>query len=44
MQVFLSYHNPDRALAKRLKAALEGALPGVQVFFAEDSQHPGGLW
>jgi hypothetical protein len=34
---FLSYHSPDRALAERLKAALERKDTDARVFFAPSS-------
>ena len=41
---FLSYHSPDRALAERLKAAIERKDKGAVVFFAPESLRPGGRW
>jgi hypothetical protein len=35
--LFLSYHSPDRALAERLKAALERKDTNARVFFAPSS-------
>src|SRR6266568_3943964 len=39
---FLSYHSPDRALAERLKIALE--TKGSSVFYAPTSLRAGGYW
>jgi formylglycine-generating enzyme required for sulfatase activity len=41
---FLSYHSPDRALAERLKAAIERKDAGSRVFFAAASLRAGGYW
>src|ERR1700730_6684766 len=41
---FLSYHSPDRALAERLKAALERKDTNARVFFAPSSLRAGGVW
>jgi hypothetical protein len=41
---FLSYHSPDRALAERLKAALERKDTDARVFFAPSSLRAGGFW
>ena len=41
---FLSYHSPDRALAERLKAALERKDADARVFFAPSSLRAGGFW
>ena len=41
---FLSYHTPDRALAERLKAAIEGNDAGSSVFFAPSDLRAGGAW
>lgn len=44
MRIFLSYHTPDRELAKDLKEALEQSIAGAEVFFDQESQRFGGLW
>jgi hypothetical protein len=41
---FLSYHGPDRALAERLKAAIERKDEGAAVFFAPESLRAGRGW
>jgi formylglycine-generating enzyme required for sulfatase activity len=41
---FLSYHSPDRALAERLKAAIERKDEGAIVFFAPTNLRAGGRW
>jgi hypothetical protein len=41
---FLSYHSPDRALAERLKAAIERRDPAARVFFAPTHLRAGGAW
>jgi energy-coupling factor transporter ATP-binding protein EcfA2 len=41
---FLSYHSPDRALAERVKAALEQKDTDARVFFAPSSLRAGGCW
>jgi hypothetical protein len=41
---FLSYHSPDQALAKRLKAAIERKDPTSRVFFAPLHNRAGGFW
>src|SRR5215472_15215008 len=41
---FLSYHSPDRALAERLKAAIEGHDATSRVFFAPANLRAGGFW
>jgi hypothetical protein len=41
---FLSYHSPDRALAERLKAAVERKDADSSVFFAPSSLRAGGFW
>jgi formylglycine-generating enzyme required for sulfatase activity len=41
---FLSYHSPDKALAERLKAALEQKDRDSRVFFAPSSLRAGGFW
>ena len=41
---FLSYHSPDRALAERLKVALERDADGCDVFLAPTSLRAGGFW
>jgi formylglycine-generating enzyme required for sulfatase activity len=41
---FLSYHTPDRALAERLKAAIERKDAALSVFFAPSSLRAGGAW
>jgi len=41
---FLSYHSPDRALAERLKTALERKDTGANIFFAPSSLRAGGFW
>ena len=44
MRVFLSYHTPDRAIALALKAAIEAALPGTDVFVDQTHLRHGHLW
>ena len=41
---FLSYHSPDRALAERLKLALERKDTDARVFFAPSNLRAGGFW
>jgi conflict system STAND superfamily ATPase/TIR domain-containing protein len=41
---FLSYHSPDQALAKRLKAAIERKDSASSVFFAPTHLRAGGAW
>jgi formylglycine-generating enzyme required for sulfatase activity len=41
---FLSYHSPDRALAERLKAAIERKDSAASVFFAPANLRAGGAW
>src|SRR5580692_10068106 len=41
---FLSYHSPDQALAKRLKAAIERKDSTTRVFFAPTHLRAGGSW
>jgi formylglycine-generating enzyme required for sulfatase activity len=41
---FLSYHSPDQALAKRLKAAIERKDSSTRVFFAPTHLRAGGSW
>jgi WD40 repeat protein len=41
---FLSYHSPDEALAKRLKAAIQQKDEGAHVFFAPANLRAGGRW
>src|SRR5262249_22408052 len=41
---FISYHSPDRALAERLKAALERKDTEARVFFAPTNLRAGGFW
>jgi hypothetical protein len=41
---FLSYHSPDRALADRLKAAIERRDATSRVFFAPANLRAGGFW
>src|SRR5580704_823898 len=41
---FLSYHSPDRALAERLKAAIERKDATSRVFFAPTHLRAGGSW
>ena len=41
---FLSYHTPDRALAERLKAAIERKDAAPSVFFAPLDLRAGGAW
>ncbi len=41
---FLSYHTPDRALAERLKAAIERKDAASSVFFAPVDLRAGGAW
>ena len=41
---FLSYHTPDRALAERLKAAIERKDAASSVFFAPSDLRAGGAW
>ena len=43
-RVFLSFHSPDRAIALSLKHAIEGALPGTDVFVDQTHLHHGHLW
>jgi formylglycine-generating enzyme required for sulfatase activity len=44
LRVFLSYHTPDRAVALGLKSAIEGALPGADVFVDQTHLRHGHLW
>jgi formylglycine-generating enzyme required for sulfatase activity len=44
LRIFLSYHTPDRAVALALKQALEGALPGADVFVDQTHLRHGHLW
>ena len=44
MRVFLSYHTPDRAVALALKCAIEGALPGLDVFVDQTHLRYGHQW
>jgi formylglycine-generating enzyme required for sulfatase activity len=41
---FISYHSPDRALAERLKAAIERKDDTSYVFFAPINLRAGGFW
>ena len=41
---FLSYHSPDEKLAARLKSAVEGKNPTLEVFFAPTHLRAGGAW
>ena len=41
---FLSYHSPDRALAERVKSAIERKDPAANVFFAPSGLRAGGAW
>jgi hypothetical protein len=44
LRVFLSYHTPDRPLAFALKAAIENALPGSNVFLDQTHLKFGHFW
>jgi hypothetical protein len=44
MRVFLSYHTPDRAVVLALKGAIEGALPGLDVFIDQTHLRYGHQW
>lgn len=44
MQVFLSYHSQDRAIAQQLKAAIEGAGNAVHVFMDVANLRRGHFW
>jgi len=44
LRVFLSYHAPDRAIALALKSAIEGAVPGADVFVDQTHLRHGHLW
>ena len=44
MRVFFSYHTPDRAVALALKCAIEGALPGLDVFVDQTHLRYGHQW
>ena len=43
-RLFLSYHSPDQALAKQLKAAIERKDANTRVFFAPSSLRAGSFW
>jgi hypothetical protein len=44
MRVFLSFHSPDRECALALKAAIEQAQPGSEVFVDQTGLRYGHLW
>ena len=44
MQVFLSYHTPDREIATSLKNAIEGNRPGTDVFLDQSHLRLGHFW
>ena len=44
MRVFLSFHSPDRQCALALKAAIEQAQPGSEVFIDQTGLRYGHLW
>src|SRR5260370_15656482 len=44
VQIFLSYHTPDRALALGLKSAIEAAWPGADVFVDQTHLRQGHFW
>jgi hypothetical protein len=44
LHVFLSYHTPDRAMARALKSAIEQALPTADVFLDQTHLRYGHLW
>jgi tetratricopeptide (TPR) repeat protein len=44
LRVFLSYHSPDREMARRLARALEAQAPGLDVFFDCFDLRAGAFW
>jgi hypothetical protein len=44
MRIFLSYHTPDAAIAKRLRDAIIERDASAEVFFAPYSMRPGAYW
>jgi hypothetical protein len=44
MNIFLSYHTPDRTLCRGLAAALKEQLPGADVFFDVSRSRYGYHW
>jgi formylglycine-generating enzyme required for sulfatase activity len=44
VRVFLSYHSPDRAIARSLKSAIETAMPDTDVFLDNTHLRHGHFW
>ena len=44
LRVFLSYHSPDREMARRLARALAAQAPGLEVFFDCFDLRAGAFW